>query len=43
MVSSSEYLVDLLRHEMGFGGMLVTDYNEIQNLYNFHRVAENVR
>lgn len=29
MASNKEYLVDLLREEMGFDGMLVTDYNEV--------------
>jgi len=43
MASSREYLVDLLREEMGFEGMLVTDYNEIANLHQFHFVAENMR
>lgn len=39
MVSSRKYLTDLLRKEMGFEGMLVTDYSEIENLYNWHRVV----
>lgn len=30
MASSREYLVDLLRDDMGFDGMLVTDYNEVR-------------
>lgn len=42
MASSKEYLVDLLRDEMGFEGMLVTDYNEIANLHQFHFVAEDM-
>ena len=39
MVSSEAYLKTLLRKEMGFEGMLVTDYAEIENLYNWHRVV----
>jgi beta-glucosidase len=39
MVSSRTYLTDLLRKEMGFEGMLVTDYAEIENLFNWHRVV----
>lgn len=42
MASSKEYLVDLLRDDMGFDGMLVTDYNEIANLHQFHYVAEDM-
>lgn len=30
MASNKEYLVDLLREDMGFEGMLVTDYNEVR-------------
>lgn len=30
MASNKEYLIDLLRDEMGFDGMLVTDYNEVR-------------
>lgn len=30
MASNREYLVDLLREDMGFEGMLVTDYNEVR-------------
>ena len=39
MVSSSEYLTDLLRVDMGFEGLLVTDWAEIENLNNWHKVA----
>eukprot|EP00604_Paraphysomonas_vestita_P001495 CAMPEP_0174822222 /NCGR_PEP_ID=MMETSP1107-20130205/14408_1 /TAXON_ID=36770 /ORGANISM="Paraphysomonas vestita, Strain GFlagA" /LENGTH=839 /DNA_ID=CAMNT_0016040611 /DNA_START=23 /DNA_END=2542 /DNA_ORIENTATION=- len=39
VASSKTYLQDLIRDEMGFKGMLVTDYREILNLYEFHRVA----
>lgn len=43
MASSSEYLRHLLRGAMGFTGMLVTDYAEIENLHSFHRVAASVQ
>jgi beta-glucosidase len=39
MVSSHDYLKNLLRKEMKFEGMLVTDYMEIENLYNWHKVS----
>lgn len=39
VVASEMILKHLLRHEMGFGGMLVTDYNEIFNLADFHMAA----
>jgi beta-glucosidase len=32
-------LTQLLRREMGFKGMLVTDYHEIFNLFEFHHTA----
>ncbi len=37
--SSKELLVDLLRHELGFAGALVTDYFTIENLESYHCVA----
>lgn len=39
MASSKEYLKSLLRHKMGFEGMMVTDYSEIKNLHDWHLVA----
>jgi beta-glucosidase len=39
VVASPKILRDLLRHDLGFEGFTVTDYNEIANLYAFHRVA----
>ena len=39
MASSSQYLTELLRDEMGFDGMLVTDWNEVRNQHSFHHVA----
>jgi beta-glucosidase len=40
MVSSSQYLKDLLRETLNFTGMLVTDWREIENLHDWHRTAE---
>lgn len=31
MVSNREYLIDLLRHEMGFEGMMITDWKEVRD------------
>lgn len=39
MVSSKEYLKNLLRYELDFHGMLVTDYGEINGLHGEHAIA----
>ncbi|KAG9413955.1 hypothetical protein AC1031_013157 [Aphanomyces cochlioides] len=39
MGSNHKMLVDLLRHDLGFHGMLVTDYAVINELATFHHVA----
>jgi beta-glucosidase len=39
VVASKKYLQQLLREQMGFQGMLATDWQEIENLYSTHRVA----
>jgi beta-glucosidase len=39
VVSSHVLLTDLLRHDMGFDGVLVTDENEIHRLIQEHHVA----
>jgi len=39
--ASEKYLKTLIRDEMGFTGMLVTDWAEIKDLTRFHMVAEN--
>lgn len=37
--SSSEYLLtEILRDEMGFDGMAVSDYSAIENIYNFQKM-----
>jgi beta-glucosidase len=37
VASSDRLLTRLLRHTLGFTGVLVTDYREIRNLHSFHR------
>mmetsp|Transcript_4919 Transcript_4919/g.9247 ORF Transcript_4919/g.9247 Transcript_4919/m.9247 type:complete len:916 (+) Transcript_4919:105-2852(+) len=39
MVASYDYLSKLLRYDMQFEGLLVTDYKEILNLHEFHMTA----
>ena len=39
MVSSKEYLKDLLRYELDFHGMLVTDYGEVDSLHEEHAIV----
>lgn len=39
VVANSKILQDLLRRDMGFDGMVVTDWSEINNLHDYHRVA----
>ncbi|KAL1933386.1 hypothetical protein VTP01DRAFT_7476 [Rhizomucor pusillus] len=39
VVASHKYLQQLLREQLGFQGMLVTDWAEIENLYTTHKVA----
>lgn len=36
-------LTDLLRHEMGFAGVVVTDWRDVEKLIDMHGVAENER
>ncbi|KAF7729053.1 hypothetical protein EC973_005085 [Apophysomyces ossiformis] len=43
VVASSKYLRHLLRDEMNFKGMLVTDWAEIDNLYTTHHVAASLK
>ncbi|CAI5715555.1 unnamed protein product [Hyaloperonospora brassicae] len=40
VIASSRILNDLLRSDLGFDGLLVTDYAEINNLRDWHRVAK---
>ena len=38
--ASREMMVDILRHELGFDGVVVSDYFTLRTLVNYHRVAE---
>jgi beta-glucosidase len=40
-VANQQALSKILRHELQFEGMLVTDYHEIFNLYEWHHTAAN--
>ncbi|MFD2329347.1 glycoside hydrolase family 3 N-terminal domain-containing protein [Cohnella sp. GCM10020058] len=40
VVSSRKYLTQFLREEMGFGGLVVSDYTSISELHTRHGVAE---
>ncbi|CAM9306867.1 unnamed protein product [Chrysoparadoxa australica] len=40
MAASSKWLKDVLRMSLNFQGVLVTDYEEIRNLVNWHHFAE---
>ncbi|GMF16740.1 unnamed protein product [Phytophthora lilii] len=40
VVANTKILRDLVRHDMGFEGLIVTDYAEIHNLHAWHRVAK---
>jgi Glycosyl hydrolase family 3 N terminal domain len=39
---SKRWLREMLRGELGFTGMLVTDYSEINNVYSWHGAASSV-
>ena len=41
--ASKEILTDLLRTEMGFEGVVVTDWADIEKLFNYHRVAHDMK
>ncbi|EGZ27649.1 family 3 glycoside hydrolase [Phytophthora sojae] len=40
VVANTKILRDLVRHDMGFQGLIVTDYAEIHNLHVWHRIAK---
>ncbi len=42
MVADAQSLHKLLRQKLGFDGVLVTDYQEIENLVSWHKAAENL-
>jgi len=39
--ASYEFLTEILRHELGFDGLIVTDWGDIENLHKRDRVAAN--
>eukprot|EP00644_Phytophthora_capsici_P009435 jgi/Phyca11/526839/estExt2_fgenesh1_pm.C_PHYCAscaffold_130100 len=39
VIASAKILNDLLRTDLGFNGVLLSDWNEIYNLHDFHRVS----
>lgn len=39
--SSTKYMIDLLRDELGFDGVVVSDYFTLDMFYAYHRIAEN--
>ncbi|CAI5741699.1 unnamed protein product [Hyaloperonospora brassicae] len=39
VIASTRILNDLLRSDLGFNGVLLSDWNEIYNLYAWHRVS----
>lgn len=41
-VMSAKLMKDLLRYDLGFEGFIVTDWEEINNLHTFHRVAKSL-
>ena len=41
--ANKKILTDLLRHELSFDGLLVTDWKDIIYLYKHHRVAKNFK
>jgi len=42
VAASRRILTDLLRGELGFDGLLVSDYEAILMLHNFHKIAANL-
>ena len=41
-VANKESLNDILRNHLNFDGLLVTDYEEVENLVNWHKTAKDV-
>ena len=41
VAASRRFLTDLLRSELGFDGLVVSDYEAIVMLHNFHKIASN--
>ena len=43
VAASPRFLTQLLREELGFNGLLVSDYEAVSMLHNFHTVADSLR
>ncbi|KAF9199785.1 hypothetical protein BGZ49_010059 [Haplosporangium sp. Z 27] len=43
IIGSHFYLTELLRHRIGFKGMLVSDWQELDRLYTEHRTASSLK
>jgi len=41
--ASKEILTDLLRNQMGFEGVILTDWGDLDKLVDYHKVAENFK
>ncbi|KAI9906692.1 hypothetical protein PsorP6_004156 [Peronosclerospora sorghi] len=42
VIASRKILIDLLRHDMNFTGLLVSDYGEVDRMYYEHHLVPNV-
>ncbi|KAG7392500.1 hypothetical protein PHYPSEUDO_000188 [Phytophthora pseudosyringae] len=42
VIASKKLLVDLLRHDMNFTGLLVSDYSEVDRMYSEHHLVPSV-
>ncbi|ETO69210.1 Lysosomal beta glucosidase [Phytophthora nicotianae] len=42
VIASKKLLVDLLRHDMNFSGLLVSDYSEVDRMYSEHHLVPSV-
>jgi beta-glucosidase len=39
VAASRRILTDILRHELGFAGLVVSDYEAVSMIHNFHHIA----
>ena len=39
VAASRRILTDILRHELGFDGLVVSDYEAVDMIHNFHHIA----
>ncbi|KAF4139372.1 Fibronectin type III-like domain [Phytophthora infestans] len=42
VIASKKLLIDLLRHDMNFTGLLVSDYSEVDRMYSEHHLVPSV-